>query len=168
MPGYRQLVGDHVVGARLYLDRVVARAGAGQGSAQDGNTLLVLGQLFVLGVQIPIEYPAISPDFKQLFLQVGHHPFQVGGRGLDNLWLHRFGDHQQQDDCPEATADHIEKRHRRFSECPGLAPGHQGQSFEGLIKEPLLTCASCQNSEAAMGSPSMGARMMFTGTFCGS
>jgi hypothetical protein len=36
------------------------------------------------------------------------------------------------------------------------------------MKEPRVVCASCQNSEAASGSPSIGARMMFTGTPAGS
>ena len=30
-----------------------------------------------------------------------------------------------------------------------------------------MVCASCQNSEAASGSPSMGAKIMFTGTPAG-
>ena len=42
-----------------------------------------------------------------------------------------------------------------------------GQSRDGLMKDPWVTCASCQNSEAAMGSPSIGVRMMLTGTLRG-
>ena len=45
--------------------------------------------------------------------------------------------------------------------------GH-GQSFEGLKNDPLVSAANFQNALAANGSPSIGYKMILTGTPAGS
>ena len=63
---------------------------------------LVFRQLFVFGVQVAVEDPALAAN-EQLLLQ-RHSTF--GLVVLDDLRLHGLGDHQQEDRA-ETTADHV-------------------------------------------------------------
>jgi hypothetical protein len=64
----------------------------------------------VLGVQIPVQHPGFPSYFEYLLLQSGDFSLQLDGGGLDDLRLYRLGDHQQQNDRAEATADDVEER----------------------------------------------------------
>ena len=101
-------------------------------------------------------------------LRVQELQVEVEPRYLDGPGLTQFCQHQEEDDGAETATDHVQERERKFFRRSPVAPGHQGQSLDGLRKEPLLTWASCQNSEAAMGSPSIGARITLIGTLRGS
>ena len=57
-------------------------------------------------------------------------------------WLEYLGQHEQQDDGPEATTDHIEKGQ---TACLNFAsPTSHGQSSEGAIIDPPVLSASHQ------------------------
>src|SRR5690606_20931126 len=80
--------------------------------------------------------------------------------------LEDLGDHEQQDDRPEAAADGVEERQAegfRFSASP-----FHGQSSEGARSEPPVRSASVQYAGAELGSPSIANRMTLFGKFTGS
>ena len=68
--------------------------------------------------------------------------FPVHRGFLQQYRLDGLGDHQQQDDGTEATADDVEERN---AELLNFAPvAHQGQSREGDMKLPPVVRATFQ------------------------
>ena len=78
------------------------------------------------------------------------------------MTLYACAGNEEQDDRTETTRDDVQKR--EVENIKLTTTFAHGQSLVGVRKEPPVSNAICQKDTAAIGSPSIGKRMIFTGT----
>ena len=98
------LLGDAVRGVELPLN-------GGEFTPQIGDAVLNGRELLPFGVEIAIDHLGFAANLEELLLQVRDRQLLGHNGGFDGDGWRGICDQQQQDHRPEATGDHVEKRH---------------------------------------------------------